>query len=49
MGDTYTHGHHESVLRSHEWRTADNSAGYLLSSLRPELLPMLGPARASPT
>jgi ubiquinone/menaquinone biosynthesis C-methylase UbiE len=35
MGDTYTHGHHESVLRSHEWRTADNSAGYLLSSLRP--------------
>ena len=35
MGDTYTHGHHESVLRSHVWRTADNSAGYLLSSLRP--------------
>lgn len=34
MGDTYTHGHHESVLRSHEWRTAENSAGYLLSSLR---------------
>jgi ubiquinone/menaquinone biosynthesis C-methylase UbiE len=33
MGDTYTHGHHESVLRSHEWRTAENSAGYLLSSL----------------
>lgn len=35
MGDTYTHGHHESVLRSHEWRTAENSAAYLLSSLRP--------------
>jgi len=35
MGDTYTHGHHPSVLRSHEWRTAENSAGYLLSSLRP--------------
>ena len=23
---TYTHGHHESVLRSHTWRTAENSA-----------------------
>jgi hypothetical protein len=23
---TYTHGHHESVLRSHKWRTVDNSA-----------------------
>ncbi|HET9877420.1 MAG TPA: methyltransferase domain-containing protein [Mycobacterium sp.] len=33
----YTHGHHESVLRAHRWRTADNSAGYLLSSLRPGL------------
>jgi ubiquinone/menaquinone biosynthesis C-methylase UbiE len=33
--DTYTHGHHESVLRSHQWRTADNSAGYLLGRLRP--------------
>lgn len=31
----YTHGHHESVLRSHTWRTAANSAGYLLSSLEP--------------
>ena len=35
MDDTYTHGHHESVLRSHTWRTAENSAGYLLPSLRP--------------
>ena len=35
MGDTYTHGHHESVLRSHEWRTAENSAAYLLGHLRP--------------
>lgn len=35
MGDTYTHGHHESVLRSHIWRTADNSAGHLLPHLRP--------------
>ncbi|MBO8193767.1 methyltransferase domain-containing protein [Streptomyces oryzae] len=30
----YTHGHHESVLRSHRWRTAANSAGYLLDQLR---------------
>jgi SAM-dependent methyltransferase len=33
--DTYTHGHHESVLRSHTWRSADNSAAYLLPHLRP--------------
>ncbi|HET7407894.1 MAG TPA: SAM-dependent methyltransferase, partial [Mycobacteriales bacterium] len=32
---TYTHGHHESVLRSHRWRTAENSAAYLLPHLRP--------------
>lgn len=25
---TYTHGHHESVLRSHRWRTVENSAAY---------------------
>jgi ubiquinone/menaquinone biosynthesis C-methylase UbiE len=31
--DVYTHGHHESVLRSHRWRTAENSAGYLLEHL----------------
>ncbi len=31
----YTHGHHESVLRAHSWRTAANSAGYLLEHLRP--------------
>ncbi|MHB1444891.1 MAG: methyltransferase domain-containing protein [Acidimicrobiales bacterium] len=37
MPDVYTHGHHESVLRSHRWRTAANSAGYLLDSLRPGL------------
>jgi 2-polyprenyl-3-methyl-5-hydroxy-6-metoxy-1,4-benzoquinol methylase len=30
---TYTHGHHESVLRSHRQRTAANSAGYLLPHL----------------
>lgn len=33
--ERYTHGHHESVLRSHSWRTAENSAGYLLPHLRP--------------
>ncbi len=32
---TYTHGHHESVLRSHRWRTPENSAAYLLPLLRP--------------
>ncbi|MGW0230863.1 methyltransferase domain-containing protein [Actinopolymorpha singaporensis] len=31
----YTHGHHESVLRSHRWRTAENSAAYLLPLLEP--------------
>jgi 2-polyprenyl-3-methyl-5-hydroxy-6-metoxy-1,4-benzoquinol methylase len=35
MSDTYTHGHHDSVLRSHRWRTAENSAAYLLPLLRP--------------
>jgi SAM-dependent methyltransferase len=34
---TYTHGHHDSVLRSHRWRTAENSAAYLLPHLRPGL------------
>ncbi len=29
----YTHGHGESVLRSHRWRTAENSAGHLLPHL----------------
>jgi ubiquinone/menaquinone biosynthesis C-methylase UbiE len=31
--ERYTHGHHESVLRSHLWRTAENSAGFLLPHL----------------
>ena len=35
MSDRYSHGHHESVLRSHRWRTAENSAGYLLPHLAP--------------
>ncbi len=33
--ETYTHGHHRSVLASHRWRTAENSAGHLLAHLRP--------------
>lgn len=33
--DVYSHGHHESVLRGHAWRTAENSARYLLGQLRP--------------
>ena len=33
--DRYTHGHHESVLRSHSWRTAENSAGFVLDALHP--------------
>ena len=33
----YTHGHHESVLRSHRWRTVENSAAYLVPHLRPGL------------
>jgi SAM-dependent methyltransferase len=31
----YTHGHHESVLRSHRRRTAEDSAAYLLPYLKP--------------
>jgi ubiquinone/menaquinone biosynthesis C-methylase UbiE len=34
VGDVYTHGHHEAVLRSHRWRTVENSARYLLPELR---------------
>jgi ubiquinone/menaquinone biosynthesis C-methylase UbiE len=34
---TYTHGHHASVLRSHNWRTALNSAAYLLPHLKPSM------------
>lgn len=29
VAEHYTHGHHESVLRSHSWRTIENSAAYL--------------------
>lgn len=31
----YTHGHADAVLRSHRWRTAANSAAYLIPHLRP--------------
>src|SRR5262245_46318599 len=31
---TYTHGHHESVLRSHTWRTVATSAAYLAPHLQ---------------
>jgi len=33
--DRYTHGHADAVLRSHRWRTAQNSASYLLGYLTP--------------
>ncbi|MGI9614505.1 MAG: methyltransferase domain-containing protein [Acidimicrobiales bacterium] len=33
--DTYTHGHHASVLRAHTWRTIANSAPYLDPLLEP--------------
>jgi SAM-dependent methyltransferase len=36
-GEVYTHGHHESVLRSHTWRTVENSAAYLIPELKPGL------------
>lgn len=31
--DPYIHGHHESVVRSHAWRTVENSAAYVLPYL----------------
>ena len=33
MAEHYTHGHPEAVLRSHRWRTVENSAAYLLPHL----------------
>ena len=33
--ETYTQGHHESVLRSHTSRNVANSDGYLTGELRP--------------
>ena len=37
MADVYIHGHHPSVLQSHTWRTAENSAAYLLPELTPAM------------
>ncbi|KAJ5453623.1 uncharacterized protein N7458_004579 [Penicillium daleae] len=34
---TYTHGHHASVVRSHSWRTAQNSIAFLLPHLKPDM------------
>ncbi|WP_433335187.1 methyltransferase domain-containing protein [Spirillospora sp. CA-294931] len=33
MGASYVHGHHETVLSSHQWRTVGNSAAYLVEHL----------------
>jgi ubiquinone/menaquinone biosynthesis C-methylase UbiE len=33
--DRYSHGHDEAVLRSHRWRTAENSAAFVLPHLAP--------------
>jgi len=35
LDERYTHGHHESVLRSHRWRTVENSSSYLAQVLSP--------------
>ncbi|KAI0693467.1 methyltransferase type 11 [Cytidiella melzeri] len=37
MAAVYTHGHVDSVLRSHTWRTAENSAAYILPFLKPNM------------
>lgn len=33
--ERYLHGHHQSVLRSHEWRDLGNSGAHFADSLRP--------------
>ena len=33
--DTYTHGHHASVVAQHSRRTAEEAAAFLLPKLRP--------------
>ena len=33
--DVYTHGHHESVVRAHASRTAENSAAVVIPHLTP--------------
>ena len=37
MSTAYLHGHHASVLRSHTWRTVENSAPHLIPHLVPDL------------
>ncbi|MBG6091619.1 methyltransferase domain-containing protein [Actinomadura viridis] len=34
FAEGYVHGHHATVLSSHQWRTVENSAAYLTASLR---------------
>ncbi len=34
--EQYLHGHHDSVLRSHRWRTAENSAAYFVKVIEPD-------------
>jgi len=41
MSQTYIHGHHPSVLRSHTWRTAENSCPHLLPHLNSRSLRIL--------
>jgi ubiquinone/menaquinone biosynthesis C-methylase UbiE len=33
----YAHGHHSTVLKSHTWRTVDNSAAYLVPYIKPDM------------
>jgi ubiquinone/menaquinone biosynthesis C-methylase UbiE len=33
----YAHGHHETVLKSHLWRTVNNSAAFLVPYLKPSM------------
>ncbi|KAF1831843.1 S-adenosyl-L-methionine-dependent methyltransferase [Decorospora gaudefroyi] len=41
MSDPYIHGHHASVLRSHSWRTVENSCPHLLRYLNNPSLTIL--------
>ena len=33
-GEAYTHGLCDAILRSHRWRTVENSAAYLIPRLK---------------
>jgi ubiquinone/menaquinone biosynthesis C-methylase UbiE len=33
----YAHGHHHTVLKSHLWRTVENSCAYLLPHIKPHM------------